>query len=96
MNAEKLYSIRDGSGGSRSAGSVAVRQRLPETPFLRGSEVNRVIRALRDPGIEVTALHSHMLDDQPRLFFMHFWANDAAPELARGLRAALDHTTAGP
>jgi hypothetical protein len=45
---------------------------------LIGSEVNPVLRALRDNGIEVTALHSHMLDEQPRLFFMHFWANDDA------------------
>ncbi len=37
-----------------------------------------------------TAVHSHMLDDQPRLFFMHFWANDDAAKLAKGLRAALD------
>jgi len=51
-----------------------------------------VIKALRSNGIEVTALHSHMLDEQPRLFFMHFWANDDAIKLARGLRAALDKT----
>lgn len=57
---------------------------------LIASEVNPVIRALRDNGIEVTALHSHMLMEQPRLFFMHFWANDDAQKLARGLRAALD------
>jgi hypothetical protein len=57
---------------------------------LIASEVNPVIRALRDNGIEVTALHSHMLDESPRLFFMHFWANDDAQKLARGLRAALD------
>ncbi len=38
----------------------------------------------------MTALHSHMLNEQPRLFFMHFWANDDAQKLARGLRAALD------
>jgi uncharacterized protein DUF1259 len=55
-------------------------------------EVNPVIRALRDNGIEITALHSHMLDETPRLFFMHFWANDDALKLARGLRAALDKT----
>ena len=54
------------------------------------SEVNPVIKALRDNGIEVTALHSHMLTENPRLFFMHFWANDDALKLARGLRAALD------
>jgi hypothetical protein len=57
-----------------------------------GSEVNQVIRALRENGIEVTALHSHMLGEEPRLFFMHFWANDDALKLARGLRAALDKT----
>jgi len=57
---------------------------------LVASEVNPVIRALRENGIEVTALHSHMLTEQPRLFFMHFWANDDAQKLARGLRAALD------
>src|SRR5918912_3654762 len=54
------------------------------------SEVNPVIRALQEHGIEVTALHSHMLGETPRLFFMHFWANDDAQKLARGLRAALD------
>jgi len=57
---------------------------------LLGSEVNPVIKALRANGIEITALHSHMLNEQPRLFFMHFWANDDALKLAKGLRAALD------
>jgi len=57
---------------------------------LIAKEVNPVAKALRDNGIEVTALHNHMLDDQPRLFFMHFWANDDAQKLAKGLRAALD------
>ena len=52
-------------------------------------EVNPVLKALRDGGIEVTALHSHMLTEQPRLFFMHFWANDDAGKLAAGLKAAL-------
>ena len=59
---------------------------------LAGNEVNPVIRALRSNGIEVTAVHSHMLDEEPRLFFLHFWANDNAEKLARGLRAALDQT----
>jgi hypothetical protein len=59
---------------------------------LTGDEVNPVIAALRANGIEVTALHSHMLDEQPRLFFVHFWANDDAVKLAEGLRAALDKT----
>jgi hypothetical protein len=57
---------------------------------LTADEVNPVIKALRASGIEVTALHSHMLDEQPRLFFMHFWVNDDAIKLAHGLRAALD------
>lgn len=63
---------------------------------MTASEVNPVIRALREHGIQVTALHNHMLDESPRLFFMHFWANDDAVTLARGLRAALDRTTARP
>jgi len=57
---------------------------------LIASEVNPVLRALRMNGIEVTAVHNHMLDDEPRIFFMHFWANDDAQKLAKGLRAALD------
>jgi Domain of Unknown Function (DUF1259) len=57
---------------------------------LTADEVNPVIRTLRNNGIEVTALHSHMLNEQPRLFFCHFWANDDALKLAKGLRAALD------
>ncbi len=57
---------------------------------LLGSEVNPVLQVLRENGIEVTALHSHMLADEPRSFFMHFWANDDAAKLARTLSAALD------
>jgi Domain of Unknown Function (DUF1259) len=59
---------------------------------LTGEEVNPVIKALRTNGIEITAIHSHMLTEQPRLIFMHFWANDDALKLARGLRAAIDKT----
>jgi hypothetical protein len=59
---------------------------------LLAAEVNPVIHALRENGIAVTALHSHMLTESPRLFFMHFWANDDALKLARGLRTALDKT----
>jgi len=62
---------------------------------MTADEVNPVLRALRENGIEVTALHSHMLDEQPRLFFMHFWANDDAVKLAKGLRAALDKMAVG-
>ncbi len=56
---------------------------------LLGKEVNPVLKALRDNGIEVTALHSHMIDDSPHLFFMHFWAHDDVIKLSHGLRAAL-------
>ena len=59
---------------------------------LTGDEVNPVIKALLSNDIEVTAVHSHMLDEQPRLFFLHFWGNDDALKLAKGLRAALDKT----
>ncbi|WP_188394125.1 DUF1259 domain-containing protein [Mesorhizobium sp. SARCC-RB16n] len=57
---------------------------------LVASEVNPVLKALRESGIEVTAVHNHMLDDQPRLFFMHFWANDDVGKLTKGLKLALD------
>jgi hypothetical protein len=56
---------------------------------LIGTEVSPVLKTLGDNGIEVTALHSHMVDEQPRLYFMHFWANDDAQKLAQGLKAAL-------
>ena len=59
---------------------------------LLGSEVNPVMQALRENGILVTAVHSHMLMENPRLYFMHFWANANAVQLAKGLRAALDKT----
>ena len=58
---------------------------------LTAKEVAPVMKALRENGIEITALHNHMLDEQPRLFFMHFWANDDALKLAQGLKAALSH-----
>ena len=51
-----------------------------------------MIRALKKNGIDVTALHSHLIDEEPRLYFMHFWANDDAAKLAKGLREALDQT----
>ena len=57
---------------------------------LTGDKVTPVVQALRSNGIEVTAVHSHMLTEQPRLLFAHFWANDDARRLAKGLRAALD------
>jgi Domain of Unknown Function (DUF1259) len=60
--------------------------------LVTGDEVNPLIRALRAGDIEVTAIHSHMLDEQPRMFFIHFWANDNALKLARNVRVSLDKT----
>jgi hypothetical protein len=54
------------------------------------SEVNPVIRALQKGGVRVTAIHSHMLEEQPRVFFMHFWATGDAIKLATAVRSALD------
>jgi hypothetical protein len=59
---------------------------------LIGTEVNDVVRTLRSNGVDVTAIHSHMLTEQPRIIFTHFWANDDAIKLAKALRAALDKT----
>ena len=59
---------------------------------MTANEVNQVIRALRENKIEVTSLHNHALNDEPHMFYMHFWAVDTAVKLAHGLRAALDRT----
>jgi hypothetical protein len=59
---------------------------------LTAEEVVPVQRALVEHGIEVTAIHNHMLHDQPRIFFMHFWGVDDPEKLGRGLRAALERT----
>jgi hypothetical protein len=57
---------------------------------LTGDEVNSVISALVTHGIEVTALHNHMIHGSPELYFMHFWASDTPERVAGGLKAALD------
>jgi Domain of Unknown Function (DUF1259) len=59
---------------------------------LLADEVNPVIKALTENGITPTALHNHMLHDEPRLFMMHFWAVGNPEDLAKGLKAALDKT----
>jgi hypothetical protein len=59
---------------------------------LLGSEVDPVMRELRSHGIEVTALHSHMIGEQPTIYFMHFWGVGPAAQLAAELRAAVDRT----
>ena len=61
---------------------------------ITAGEVNPLIHALRENDIEVTAIHSHMLSEEPRLFFVHFWANDDAQKLAKGLQAALERIAA--
>ena len=57
--------------------------------MLLPAELNPVIKILRANGIEVASVHNHMLDDEPRLIFMHFWAYGDAVDLAKGLKAAL-------
>ena len=70
----------------------------PETAAITGDfaivsgEVNPVAQALRANGIDVTATHQHHLSEQPKIYYMHFWANDDPAKLAVGLRAALDQT----
>ncbi len=59
---------------------------------LTGDEVNPVMKALTQHNISVTALHSHMLNESPRIFFMHFWGNDTPKNLAAGLKAAISVT----
>ena len=60
------------------------------------SEVTPVVRALRAAGITVTAIHSHMLGEQPRLIFVHYWATGDALALARALRGVVALTHAAP
>src|SRR5262245_17812177 len=72
------------TGGSKAA--------ITGDYVLAATEVDPVVKTLRANGIEVTAIHSHMVSEQPRLIFLHFWANDDALKLAKGLRAALDKT----
>jgi biotin operon repressor len=54
-----------------------------------GEEVNKVAKALRDHGIDIAALHSHMIDGTPSLYFMHFWAVGPPDTVGAGLKAAL-------
>ncbi len=83
MGVATVINFQPTSGGSAAIAGDFV---------LVAGEVNPVIRALRGHGIEVTAVHNHMLHDEPRLFFMHFWAVADAVRLAQGLRSGLDAT----
>jgi hypothetical protein len=57
---------------------------------MTAKEVNPVIRALRRGGIDVLAVHNHMLDERPRIFFLHYWGTGPAEQLAKAVRAAFD------
>ena len=64
--------------------------------ILTDSEVQKVIQALRAGNIQIVELHNHGLTEQPRLFYMHYWAVDDAVTLAKALRPALDATNLQP
>lgn len=55
-------------------------------------EVHPVVKSLIENGIEVVALHNHMLHEQPKIFFLHYWGTGNAIKLAQGLKNALDQT----
>ena len=57
---------------------------------MSAKEVNPVIQAFRKGGIEIVAVHNHMLDEQPRVFFLHYWGTGPAEKLAQTVRAAFD------
>jgi hypothetical protein len=80
-------------GMSTAMNFQVVDQRVATTGdfVLIADEINPVIKELQANGIEVTALHSHMLRETPRLFFMHFWGLDSPDKIAGGLKAALSH-----
>jgi hypothetical protein len=61
---------------------------------MSSGEVNRVIQTLRKGGIEIVAVHNHMLDEQPRVFFLHYWGTGPAARLAQTVRAAFDEAKA--
>lgn len=58
-------------------------------------EVQPVIKALIENGIEVVAVHNHMVHEEPKIFFLHYWGVGPADKLAKGLKAALDQTGKG-
>lgn len=81
------------AGTVDEAGGIAVRLLTPDDYYI--ARANALEDNVREHGIEVTAIRNHMLDDQPRLYFMHFWANHDAKKLAEGLRSALAHVNIG-
>ncbi len=80
MGLNSWAAFADADGAARVAGDVAMLE----------AEVNPVIRALRSHGLSIVSFHNHMLGDDPRIIFLHYWGRGPAEELARGFRAALD------
>ncbi len=64
--------------------------------ILMGTEVESVAQALRANAIDVTAVHQHHINEQPKVYYMHFWGNADPTALTSGLRAALDQTNSAP
>ena len=87
-NPDNAVSVID-SSFSYASGAQPV---YPHSSALTWKEVGPVMKVLQNNGIQAVALHSHALNDVPRLLYMHFWANDDAVKLARTLRRALDNT----
>jgi hypothetical protein len=54
------------------------------------AEVQGVLKALRHAGIQIVAIHNHMIGETPRVIFLHFWGTGSTTALAGGLKAALD------
>jgi hypothetical protein len=59
---------------------------------MREAELQNVLKTLRTAGINVVAIHQHMVGEEPRIMFLHYWGVASAGDLAKGLRAALDTT----
>jgi hypothetical protein len=55
-------------------------------------EVAPVMASLVSSGIEIVSIHQHMVHEEPRILFLHYWGRGPAEDLARGLRTALDIT----
>lgn len=98
LGVPRVESIQDGGievppsmGMANAINFASVENRVATAGdfMLIADEVNPVIRELHTHGIQVTALHSHMLREEPRLFFLHFWGVDSPEKIAEGLKAAL-------
>jgi Domain of Unknown Function (DUF1259) len=90
--------IPPGMGMAIALNFQAVGQQVATTGdfVLTADEVEPVMRALQGNGLDVTALHSHMLRETPRLFFLHFWGVGSPEAIGAGLRAALGHVATAP